>query len=47
VIRTVNLTLDRRRFAEAIPGAQFQIHPGHGHFSILDAPVRSLATLAG
>ena len=35
-----------RRFAEAIPGAQLQIHPGHGHFSILDAPVRTLATLA-
>ena len=35
-----------RRFAEAIPGAQLRIHPGHGHFSILDAPDRTLATLA-
>ena len=35
-----------RRFAEAIPGAQLQIHPGHGHFSILDAPQQILATLA-
>jgi len=35
-----------RRFAEAIPGAQLQIHPGHGHFSILNAPERTLATLA-
>ncbi len=35
-----------RRFAEAIPGAQLQIHPGHGHFSILDPPERTLATLA-
>jgi pimeloyl-ACP methyl ester carboxylesterase len=24
-----------RLFAEAIPGAQLQLHPGHGHFSIL------------
>jgi len=35
-----------RRFAEAIPGAQLQIRPGHGHFSILDAPQQILATLA-
>jgi pimeloyl-ACP methyl ester carboxylesterase len=35
-----------RRFADAIPGAQLQIHPGHGHFSILDAPEQTLATLA-
>jgi pimeloyl-ACP methyl ester carboxylesterase len=35
-----------RRFADAIPGAQLQIHPGHGHFSILDAPEQTLTTLA-
>ncbi len=35
-----------RRFAEAIPGAQLQIHPSHGHYSILDAPRQILATLA-
>ena len=35
-----------RRFAEAIPGAQLRIHPGHGHFSILDTPAPTLATLA-
>ena len=35
-----------RRFADAIPGAQLKIHPGHGHFSILDAPEQTLATLA-
>ena len=35
-----------RRFADAIPGAQLRIHPGHGHFSILDAPEQTLATLA-
>jgi pimeloyl-ACP methyl ester carboxylesterase len=35
-----------RRFAEAIPGAQLRIHPGHGHFSILDTPPPTLATLA-
>lgn len=34
------------RFAAAIPGVQLQIHPGHGHFSILDPPERTLATLA-
>jgi pimeloyl-ACP methyl ester carboxylesterase len=34
-------------FAEAIPGAQVQIHPGHGHFSILDAAGELLAALAG
>ena len=38
--------LHARRFAEAIPGAQLQIHPGHGHFSILDTPAPTLATLA-
>jgi pimeloyl-ACP methyl ester carboxylesterase len=36
-----------RRFAEVIPRAQLHIHPGHGHFSILDAPEHMLATLAG
>jgi pimeloyl-ACP methyl ester carboxylesterase len=35
-----------RRFADAIPGAQLQIHPGDGHFSILDAPEQMLATVA-
>lgn len=36
-----------RLFAEAIPGAQLHIHPGHGHFSILDAARQMLAPLAG
>ncbi len=36
-----------RLFAEAIPGAQVQIHPGHGHFSILAAARELLAALAG
>jgi pimeloyl-ACP methyl ester carboxylesterase len=36
-----------RGFAEAIPGAQLHIHPGHGHFSILALPQHMLATLAG
>jgi pimeloyl-ACP methyl ester carboxylesterase len=35
-----------RRFAAAIPGVHLQIHPGHGHLSILDPPERTLATLA-
>jgi pimeloyl-ACP methyl ester carboxylesterase len=34
-----------RRFVEAIPGAQLQLHPGDGHVSILDAPGQMLATL--
>jgi pimeloyl-ACP methyl ester carboxylesterase len=34
-----------RRFVEAIPGARLQLHPGHGHVSILDAPEQMLATL--
>jgi len=34
-------------FAEAIPGAQVHIHPGHGHFSILSAARELLAALAG
>jgi pimeloyl-ACP methyl ester carboxylesterase len=35
-----------RLFAEAIPGAQLQLHPGHGHFSILGAARQMLAPLA-
>jgi pimeloyl-ACP methyl ester carboxylesterase len=35
-----------RLFAEAIPGAQLQLHPGHGHFSILGAARDILAALA-
>lgn len=34
-------------FAAAIPGARFRLHPGHGHFSILDAAPEILATAAG
>ena len=36
-----------RLFAEVIPGAQLQIHPGHGHFSILGAARELLAAFAG
>ncbi len=36
-----------RLYAEVIPGAQVQIHPGHGHFSILAAPRELLAASAG
>jgi pimeloyl-ACP methyl ester carboxylesterase len=36
-----------RLFAEAIPGAQLQLHPGQGHFSILGATRQVLAALAG
>ena len=36
-----------RLFAEAIPGAQLQLHPGQGHFSILGATQQVLAALAG
>jgi pimeloyl-ACP methyl ester carboxylesterase len=36
-----------RLFAEAIPGAQLQLHPGQGHFSILGATRQLLAALAG
>ena len=36
-----------RLYAEAIPGARLQIHPGHGHFSILAAGRELLAPLAG
>jgi pimeloyl-ACP methyl ester carboxylesterase len=35
-----------RLYAAAIPGAQLQIHHGHGHFSILDATRQLLAPLA-
>jgi pimeloyl-ACP methyl ester carboxylesterase len=35
-----------RLYAEAIPGAQLQLHPGHGHFSILSAAREILAPLA-
>ncbi len=36
-----------RLYAEAIPGAQLQVYPGHGHFSILSRPLEILAPLAG
>jgi pimeloyl-ACP methyl ester carboxylesterase len=36
-----------RLYAEAIPGAQLQLYPGHGHFSILAAAREMLAPLAG
>jgi pimeloyl-ACP methyl ester carboxylesterase len=35
-----------RRFAAEIPGAQLQIYPGHGHFSVFDAVRDMLAPLA-
>jgi pimeloyl-ACP methyl ester carboxylesterase len=35
-----------RLYAEAIPGAQLQIHAGDGHFSILSQPADILAPLA-
>jgi pimeloyl-ACP methyl ester carboxylesterase len=35
-----------RLFAAAIPGGQLQLHPGHGHFSILRAARQMLAPLA-
>jgi pimeloyl-ACP methyl ester carboxylesterase len=34
-------------FAEAIPGAQLRLHPGHGHFSILDTAQELLGALTG
>jgi len=34
-----------RRYAQAIPGARLQIHPGEGHFSILSNPQEVLAAL--
>ena len=43
---TVPLQL-ARLYAEAIPGAQLHIHPGHGHFSILGGARDLLAPLAG
>jgi pimeloyl-ACP methyl ester carboxylesterase len=36
-----------RLYAEAIPGAQLEIYPGHGHFSILSRPQEVLGPLAG
>ena len=35
-----------RLFAAAIPGGQLQLHPGHGHFSILGTAGQMLAALA-
>ncbi len=35
-----------RLYADAIPGAQLQIYPGEGHFSILSRPQEVLAPLA-
>jgi pimeloyl-ACP methyl ester carboxylesterase len=35
-----------RLYAEAIPGAQLEIYPGQGHFSILSRPQDILAPLA-
>jgi len=35
-----------RRYAAAIPGAQLQTHPGHGHFSILAIAQQMLAPAA-
>jgi pimeloyl-ACP methyl ester carboxylesterase len=35
-----------RRYAQAIAGAQLQIHPGQGHFSIFSRPRDILAALA-
>jgi pimeloyl-ACP methyl ester carboxylesterase len=34
-------------YAQAIPGAELRLHPGHGHFSILGAAPEILAALAG
>ena len=36
-----------RLYAEAIPDAQLQLYPGHGHFSIIGAAREMLAALAG
>ena len=35
-----------RLFAAAIPGAQLQLHSGHGHFSLLGSAAQMLAPLA-
>jgi pimeloyl-ACP methyl ester carboxylesterase len=35
-----------RLYAAAIPGARLQLHPGHGHFSLLAAAGQMLAPLA-
>jgi pimeloyl-ACP methyl ester carboxylesterase len=34
-----------RCYADAIPGAQLEVYPGHGHFSILSRPQEVLAAL--
>jgi pimeloyl-ACP methyl ester carboxylesterase len=34
-------------YAAAIPGARLRLHPGHGHFSILDATRDILAAVTG
>jgi pimeloyl-ACP methyl ester carboxylesterase len=39
--------LHARLYAQAIPGAQLHLHPGHGHFSILGEAPEILAALAG
>ena len=36
-----------RLYAEAIPGAQLHLHPGHGHFSILTVAREMLAPISG
>jgi pimeloyl-ACP methyl ester carboxylesterase len=36
-----------RLYAEAIPGAQLHLYPGHGHFSILTAAREMLAPICG
>ena len=36
-----------RRYAEAIPGAELHLHPGHGHFSILTAAREMLTPMCG
>jgi pimeloyl-ACP methyl ester carboxylesterase len=36
-----------RRYAEAIPGAELHLHPGHGHFSILTAAREILTPICG
>ncbi len=38
--RTVPLE-HARRYAAAIPGAELHLHPGHGHFSLLDSALDS------
>jgi pimeloyl-ACP methyl ester carboxylesterase len=36
-----------RRYADAIPGAELHLHPGHGHFSILTAAREMLTPIRG